>query len=138
MVYKRHGVPIVFDYHHHKFCDGGLSERDALHLAASTWPAGIRPVTHYSESAREREGRDVAATAHSNFVDGPVDPHGLEIDCVVEAKAKELAVIQLVTGRNMSAFYDEQRGTTDEKINEIARKDKEKKAAERLAKKRAA
>ena len=47
-------------------------------------------------------------------------------------------VIQLVTGRNMSTFYDEQRGTTDEKINEIARKDKEKKAAERLAKKRAA
>ena len=137
-VHQRTGVSVVFDYHHHKFCDGGLSERAALHLAASTWPAGIRPCTHYSESARDREGRAVAATAHSNFVDGPVDPHGLEIDCVVEAKAKELAVIQLITGVNQSAFYDEQRGTTDEKINEVVRKDKEKKAALRAEKRKAA
>lgn len=128
-VWQRTGVPTVFDYHHHKFCDGGLTERDALHLAASTWPAGIRPVTHYSESASKREGRAVNPTAHSNFVDGPVDPHGLEIDCVIEAKAKELAVIQLVTGVNQSAFYDEQRGTTDEKVAEAARKQKEKKLA---------
>jgi len=137
-VWQRTGVPIVFDYHHNKFCDGGLSERAALHLAASTWPAGIRPCTHYSESAREREGRDVSATAHSNFVDGPVDPHGLEIDCVVEAKAKELAVIQLVTGRSMSSFYDEQRGTTDVKLSELARRDKEKKAAVRAEKRKVA
>ena len=137
-VSQRVGVPIVLDYHHHKFCDGGLTERDALHLAASTWPEGIRPCTHYSESAALREGRDVSAVAHSNFVDGPVDPHGLEIDCVVEAKAKELAVIQLVTGKNMSQFYDEQRGMTDEDVNETARKDKEKKAAARAAKKSAA
>ena len=135
-VWQRTGTPITFDFHHHRFCDGGLSERDALHLAASTWPAGVRPVTHYSESAREREGRDVSATAHSNFVDGPVDPHGLEIDCVVEAKAKELAVIQLTTGVNQSAFYDEKRGTTDEKRSEIARRDKEKKAAARAEKRK--
>lgn len=137
-VHTRTGVPIVFDYHHHKFCDGGLTERDALHLAASTWPADIRPCTHYSESAKDREGRDVAATAHSNFVDGPVDPHGLEIDCVVEAKAKELAVIQLITGIDQSAFYDEQRGTTDEKLAEAVRKDKEKKAAARAEKRKVA
>jgi hypothetical protein len=95
----------------------------------------ITPTTNYT-SQRLRETKKIRFTPRINLE--PVDPHGLEIDCVVEAKAKELAVIQLVTGRNMSAFYDEQRGTTDEKLNEIARKDKEKKAAERLAKKRAA
>lgn len=137
-VHERTGVPIVFDYHHHKFCDGGLSERDALYLAASTWPKDIRPCTHYSESANKREGRDVSATAHSNFVDGPVNSHGLEIDCVIEAKAKELAVIQLVTGENMSRFYDEQRGMTDEDVNEAVRKDKKKKADARAAKRNAA
>ena len=26
-VYKRIGIPIVFDYHHHKFCTGDLSEK---------------------------------------------------------------------------------------------------------------
>ena len=137
-VWKRTGAPIVFDYHHQKFCNGGLSERDALHLAASTWPVGVRPCTHYSESANRREGRDVSLTAHSNFVDGPVDPHGLEIDCVVEAKAKELAVIQLITGVNQSVFYDQQRGTTDEKLKEVVRKDKEKKAAARAEKRKIA
>jgi UV DNA damage endonuclease len=137
-VHQRTGVPIVFDAHHHRFCDGGLSERDALHLAASTWPEGIRPVTHYSESASTREGRDVAPTAHSNFVDGPVNSHGLEIDCVVEAKAKELAVIQLTTGKNLEQFYDDSRGFTTEELNERVRKDKEKKRVARDAKKRAA
>jgi UV DNA damage endonuclease len=97
-VWQRTGTPVVFDYHHHKFCDGGLSERDALHLAASTWPVGIRPVTHYSESASKREGKDCVDTAHSDYVDGPVNDWGLDIDCVVEAKAKELAVLQLTTG----------------------------------------
>ena len=51
-VYKVVGCPITFDYHHHKFCTGGLSEEEALNLAASTWPEGIRPCTHYSESRR--------------------------------------------------------------------------------------
>lgn len=102
-VWKRTGTPIVFDYHHHKFCDGGLTEAQALALAVSTWPTGIRPVTHYSESANLREGRDCAPNAHSDFVDGPMNDHGFDIDCVVEAKAKELAVLQLTTGVNHEA-----------------------------------
>ena len=32
-IYLPLGVPIVFDYHHHRFCDGGLSEQEALELA---------------------------------------------------------------------------------------------------------
>jgi len=38
------GVPIVFDYYHHKFCTGGLSEQEALELAVSTWPKGLHLV----------------------------------------------------------------------------------------------
>ena len=37
-IFKQCGVPIVFDYYHHKFCTGGLSEQEALTLAAKTWP----------------------------------------------------------------------------------------------------
>ena len=86
-VWQRLGVPTVFDAHHHTFCTGGLSEKDALELAASTW-GDVRPVIHYSESASTREGRDAIPQAHSNFVDGPVNDWGLDIDCVIEAKAK--------------------------------------------------
>ena len=31
-------IPIVFDYHNHKFCTGGLSEQESLELATTTWP----------------------------------------------------------------------------------------------------
>ena len=48
-IYSRIGVPIVFDYHHHRFCNGGLTEQEALELAMSTWPKEIVPVVHYSE-----------------------------------------------------------------------------------------
>ena len=56
-IYNRVGVPIVFDYHHHRFCNGGLSEREALELAMSTWPEGITPCFHYSESRSEEKRR---------------------------------------------------------------------------------
>ena len=29
-IHERIGIPIVFDYHHHKFCTGGLTEQEAL------------------------------------------------------------------------------------------------------------
>ena len=49
-IHERCGIPIVFDYHHHQFCTGGLSEEEALKLAITTWPKGIKPIVHYSES----------------------------------------------------------------------------------------
>ena len=136
-VWQRLGVPTVFDYHHHKFCDGGLPESEALHLAATTW-GGVRPVTHYSESAATREGRDAMPQAHSNFVDGPVKDWGLDIDCVVEAKAKELAVLQLVTGNSYEGKYDDMRGFTNDQLNEANAKAKaDKKAARKKRKENA-
>ena len=37
------GVPITFDFHHHRFCDGGLTEQQAFKAAIATWPKGVRP-----------------------------------------------------------------------------------------------
>lgn len=133
-VWQRLGVPIVFDAHHHTFCTGGLSEKDALELAASTW-GNVRPVIHYSESASVREGRDAIPQAHSNFVDGPVNDWGLNIDCVIEAKAKELAVLQLTTGESYEDHYDEVRGFTTDDYNTAVERKKEEKKNERVARK---
>jgi UV DNA damage endonuclease len=89
-IYDKIGVPIVFDYHHHSFCTGDMSEQDALEMALSTWR--VRPCAHYSESATlERDG--VKPQAHSRLVYSKINSYGHEFDCVVEAKGKELAVL---------------------------------------------
>jgi len=96
-VSKKIGVPIVFDYHHHKFCTGDLTEQEALEMAASTW-GKIVPTCHYSESAAWKEskeakpGRLVKPNAHSEYVYDKINNYGKRLDIVIEAKAKELAI----------------------------------------------
>lgn len=90
-IHEKIGIPIVFDYHHHKFCTGGLSEEEALKLAVSTWPKGIIPVVHYSESA---EG--LKPQAHSEYIKELPKTYGFDVDIMVEAKAKELAILPFV------------------------------------------
>ena len=92
-VYSRIGVPIVFDYHHHRFCDGGLSEQEALELAISTWPDDITPVVHYSESRSEEQlDESIKPQAHSDLIKELPNTYGNDIDIMIEAKHKELAV----------------------------------------------
>ena len=91
-IYKEIGIPIVFDYHHHKFCTGGMSEQEALEMALSTW-GDIKPVTHYSESRRdEQKDETIRVQAHSDYVYDKIEMYGNDFDIMVEAKAKELAV----------------------------------------------
>ena len=92
-IHERIGIPIVFDYHHHKFCTGDLSEREALELAISTWPDDIVPVVHYSESrSKEQLDESIRPQAHSDYVLDYIDTYGHNVDIMVEAKHKELAV----------------------------------------------
>ena len=91
-VYKVIGIPIVFDYHHHQFCTGDMSEQKALELAIKTW-GDIKPVVHYSESRRDEKKDDtIRVQAHSDYVYEKIETYGHDIDIMVEAKAKELAV----------------------------------------------
>ena len=93
-VYAVIGIPIVFDYHHHRFNDGGLTEEGALKVAISTW-GDIKPVVHYSESRNiEQEDDKIRPQAHSDYVYDYIDTYGNEVDIMVEAKAKELAVLK--------------------------------------------
>ena len=94
-VYKRIGTPIVFDYHHHKFNTGGLSEQEALELSASTW-GDITPVTHYSQSRSvEHNDPKIKANAHSDSYWTPVETYGLDVDVMLECKHKELGLFKM-------------------------------------------
>ena len=92
-IHERIGIPIVFDYHHHKFCTGDLSEQEALELAISTWPDDIVPVVHYSESrSKEQLDESIKPQAHSDLIKELPNTYGNDVDIMVEAKHKELAI----------------------------------------------
>ena len=93
-VYKVIGIPIVFDYHHHRFNTGDLSEREALEMACSTWN-DIKPVVHYSESrSLEKKDNTIREQAHSDYIYEYIDTYDCDVDIMVEAKMKELAVLR--------------------------------------------
>jgi UV DNA damage endonuclease len=93
-IHKKIGIPIVFDYHHHQFCTGDMTEQEALQLASTTWPKGIRPIVHYSESkALHENDNKQKPQAHSEYINALPNNYGLDVDCMVESKAKELAIL---------------------------------------------
>lgn len=85
-------LPIVFDFHHWRFCTGDMTSEEALRAAVGTWPKGVRPVVHWSES----QGGKIAH-AHSDYIgqQGRLNLHGMdaEIDVMIESKAKELSIL---------------------------------------------
>ena len=86
------GIPIVFDYFHHKLHPGELTEEDAFIKAYNTWH--LKPVFHYSSSRRENEDSSYKKEAHADWVYEPINTYGKDLDIMLEAKMKELAVFR--------------------------------------------
>jgi UV DNA damage endonuclease len=96
-IHNKIGIPIVFDYHHHKFCTGDWTEEEALKAAATTWPKGITPIVHYSESKALHENNiKEKPQAHSNYINALPNTYGLDVDIMLEAKSKELAILPFI------------------------------------------
>jgi UV DNA damage endonuclease len=93
LIYKNTNIPIVFDYHHHTLNNGGMSHSDALAIAVSTW-GNIKPVVHYSESRCEEQKIKCPPQAHSDYVRNHINFYGYDVDCMIEAKKKELALFK--------------------------------------------
>jgi len=95
-VHERIGVPIVFDYHHHKCQKDPMSEEYAVKFAFSTWPKDIKPVVHYSESKALHENNSkIKVQAHSDLIDHLPERYGLDLDVMLECKSKELALLKI-------------------------------------------
>lgn len=114
----RTGCPVVWDVLHHRCHDPDrIPDREALAAALRTWPAGTVPKIHYSsprldvQERRVRKGRRIERRpvlpqlrAHADLVD-PIGferfirdvPPGRDFDVMLEAKAKDLALLRLRT-----------------------------------------
>jgi UV DNA damage endonuclease len=113
---SRAGLRVVWDAHHHRCYDPDrIPEEEALQLALATWKGSTTPKVHYSsprtavEKRRRRKGRRVEKRivlpplrAHADLIDpsgfeqflrGPAA--GRELDVMLEAKAKDLALLRL-------------------------------------------
>ena len=96
-IYQSIGIPITFDYFHHKFNTSDMTEEQALKMAAITWPEGVAQCCHYSESRRkEFLDESIRPQAHSDLIYERINTYGLEPDIVVEAKSKEQAIFKRV------------------------------------------
>ena len=92
-IHKQIGIPITFDYFHHKFNTGDLTEEEALRMASTTWPEGIAQCCHYSESRRKEQlDESIRPQAHSDMVYDKINTYGLNPDIVIEAKLKEQSI----------------------------------------------
>jgi len=92
-VYDRIGIPVTYDDLHHQFTSRGLTRREALRRAAATWET--TPIVHYSEPRQLHQADpSIRAQNHSDYVTGPIRTYGTDADVMIEAKAKERAVLQ--------------------------------------------
>ncbi|MDA3926712.1 MAG: UV DNA damage repair endonuclease UvsE [Kiritimatiellae bacterium] len=90
----RHGIPLVYDVHHHRCLPDGMSVKSVTEQALATW--NREPLFHIS-SPKEGWGKPQPGK-HHDFIDindFPMDWRTLNITVDVEAKAKEEAVLQL-------------------------------------------
>lgn len=86
------GIPIVFDYFHHKLHPGTQTEEEAFHTAYKTW--GVTPTFHYSSSRREKENPEAKKEAHSDWLHEEINAYGKELDVMLETKMKELSLLR--------------------------------------------
>lgn len=87
------GVPVVCDMHHH-FIHHTHSLQSSLRCAVETWPQGIVPVVHVSEPKIWYDTTPgLRIQAHADYVQNHIVTYGHQVDVMLEAKAKELAVL---------------------------------------------
>jgi UV DNA damage endonuclease len=96
-IYSKIEVPITFDYHHHWCHPGELTQEEALKMASTTWPKGVKQLVHFSSCQQIHENAEQTnKRAHADYIYEHIDDYGLDLDIELEAKAKELALLQYV------------------------------------------
>lgn len=92
VLHRMTGIPIVFDYFHHRLHPGTQTEEEAFIAAYNTWD--VKPVFHYSSSRRDHEDPASKKESHSDWLYEEINTYGRDVDIVLETKMKELSLLQ--------------------------------------------
>jgi UV DNA damage endonuclease len=116
-IHEATGVPLIFDYQHF-WCNNpdGSDLRPTLERFVRSWPVGVRPKIHYSSpntEMREIKRKNKKTNKTETFLQQPIwtghaaflNPfefitfmrmaHDLEFDVMLEAKAKDVALLRI-------------------------------------------
>lgn len=94
LLYLKIKTPITFDFLHYKCNPNSDPEEEALKKCLSTWPSGIRPLTHYSDSKKLYEDTAAKDVSHSDWIYNKINTYDLEFSIELEAKMKDLALLK--------------------------------------------
>jgi UV DNA damage endonuclease len=98
---ERESIRFVFDYHHHMANLGELLLPEILSRTVATWEkTSLPPKIHVSSPKSEKAFR-----SHADFVDveflmpliGALKELKVDVDFMIEAKKKDMAMLQLIT-----------------------------------------
>lgn len=95
---QKHRIPLIYDVHHHRCNPDSLSVEEATELAAATWEKVKREQYCHISSPKAGWGSNTPRP-HADYIDPSDFPTcwlGQKMTVDVEAKAKELAVVQLM------------------------------------------
>ena len=93
-VHESTGVPIVFDGHHWEVGAKSGCYRDDLLAAYRTWPSGIVPTLHWSNSRKKYEDSNSKINAHTDWYYKTMPLPNLDCDVMLESKMKERALLK--------------------------------------------
>ena len=92
-IYYEVGLPLCFRTLAHHFNDGGLSIREALYLASTTWSENNIPLIIHSESKEINENGIFLSPAISSELTMRIPTFGLQCEVIIETTSKELSYI---------------------------------------------
>jgi len=96
LLHSKIGIPVTYDYLHHKCNPDDLTELEALDLCISTWPEGITPLTHFSDSRKIFEDQTAKEVAHSDWIWSKIETYDRIFDIELEVKMKDLALLKYI------------------------------------------
>ncbi len=101
-IYQKTGIPFVYDVHHHRCNKDKLSVEEATYQCINTWKQSKRePIFHISSPKEGWKSKN--PKMHADYIDINDFPElwlklGNNITLDIEAKAKELAILELNNG----------------------------------------